>query len=118
MEWTDYPVMVFYQPYPNLFLGHSHVFGAKVHDEDVISTMDIGNTLDCIWNGILDKETGLTHISRFLHDFRQVFDGSFIDGGQAYTRSSGNYEIMCHAKIPFMKFAHARRTGKEFVEVD
>jgi hypothetical protein len=77
-EFTDFAADVFYEPNPNLELGHSNYFSVyRTSDGVYITKADHVETL--LLNVYTDTDGNFIY-PRFQHDFRG-FDGNHIDGG-------------------------------------
>lgn len=84
-SWNERPVDVFYQPNPNVELGHKHYFGMFTQDGAVWIT-DATTAFDDPMSGVI-CEDGEVIVSRYRHDY--VTKGNhMIDGGRDYLRCS------------------------------
>jgi len=86
---SDVPVDVYYRPTPHPTFGN-HYFGLyydHVRDHMMITDADIVETLDF---GMVKDENNQYQYSQSHHDYRRFSNGSMIDGGRVYCRSSGN----------------------------
>lgn len=83
--WNEQPVDVFYQPNPNVELGHKHYFGMFVQNE----TPYICDASSAFGEPIygMPCEDGEVIVSRYCHNYVTKGD-RMIDGGRDYTRSS------------------------------
>lgn len=85
-EVEGYPVDIFYRetPHPefgNRYFGLYRSMSPHVMITNADSVEDLA--IDCI------SDDGYLYYSRYRHDFVKTPNGMFIDGGRAYTRSSG-----------------------------
>lgn len=83
--WSETPVDVFYQPNPDVSLGHTHYFGMFVRDEKLFIT-EASTAFSSPIHGVLASD-GEVIVSRYCHDFQQR-KGVMVDGGRDYIRSS------------------------------
>ena len=83
--WHETPVDVFYQPNPNIELGHKHYFGMFVRDETPF-ICNASSAFEETMTGVV-CEDGEVLISRYCHDYRTK-DDRMVDGGRDYTRRS------------------------------
>lgn len=91
--WSEQPFAIFYQPNPNVSLGHSHYFGMFVESENMYITKGDSAFEEGLTGVVADD--GEIVISCYRHDYRTSTDGSvFIDGGRDYTRSSVGCEFV------------------------
>jgi hypothetical protein len=80
---------IFYRETPHPEFGNKYfalfvdTFGYYISNADWVEEL----TFDCIFVG------GKWCYSRHRHDFLSLSDGSFIDGGRAYTRMGGKESI-------------------------
>lgn len=89
---------LFYQPFPNLELKHTHYFIVyKVFETTYIQDGDLYK--DVVFNAVKSKRTYL--ISCDKHHFNEK-DGVYIDGGRDYTRI--NVEKIYKMKLENEKF--------------
>ncbi len=88
--WADEPCAIFYQPTPNVSLGHTHYFGLFERNDTLYITKGDSAFSEPI-TGIVGSD-GEVLYSRFRHDFRTLRSDSstFIDGGRDYVRRGGN----------------------------
>lgn len=98
-EFTDFAADVFYEPNPNLELGHSKYFSVyRTSDGAYITKADHVETL--LLSVYTDKDGNFIY-SRFQHDFR-AFDDNHVDGGW-----------WCNStEMPGMKEMHGRFLGE------
>lgn len=97
--WSDTTAAIFYNPAPDVSLGHSHYFGIFVKyppfggyvaggDGELYITKGDSAFSEPI-NGII-ADDGEVIYSRYRHDFKTSTDGSVsIDGGRDYVRCLG-----------------------------
>lgn len=83
--WNERPVDVFYQPNPNVELGHKHYFGMFVRD-DTAFICDASSAFEEPMTGVV-CEDGEVLVSRYRHDYRTKGD-RMVDGGRDYVRRS------------------------------
>lgn len=76
--------LLFYQPFPNLELGHSNYFFLFISAENLYITNGEYMT-DIVFNAVKSKRTYL--ISCYRHHYNEK-DGIFIDGGRDYLRTN------------------------------
>ncbi|MCK9369758.1 hypothetical protein M0R04_07630 [Candidatus Dojkabacteria bacterium] len=94
-SWTETPAAVFYQPNPNLELGHTHYFGLFVADSRKVIIVNAESAfVDPIIGVVADD--GEIIFSRYRHDFVWSGDRSvYIDGGRDYVKTN----VLDDAKI-------------------
>jgi hypothetical protein len=85
--WSEEPIAIFYQPNPNVALGHKHYFGLFVRGESMYITDGTSAFSEPIV-GIVTPG-GEVIFSRYRHDFVER-EGVFIDGGRDYVHIGGN----------------------------
>lgn len=95
-SWNERPVDVFYQPNPNVELGHKHYFGMFVQNGSVW-ICDATTAFEEAIGGII-TEDGEVLVSRFRHDYVTKEGGYMIDGGRDYLRSSLHPTICVEVK--------------------
>ena len=105
--WSETPVDVFYQPNPDLSLGHKNYFGLFLSlsygpkGNPILGDLYICDATSCFSepiNGIV-ADDGEVVMSRWRHDERYSADDSvWIDGGRDYLRC-GIYSDERHAKV-------------------
>ena len=95
-SWNERPVDVFYQPNPNLELGHKHYFGLLIQD-GILYITDATSAFSETIGGII-TEDGEVLVSRFRHDYVTKEGGYMIDGGRDYLRSSLHPTISVEVK--------------------
>jgi hypothetical protein len=83
--WNERPVDVFYQPNPNVELGHKHYFGMFVQNETPY-ICDASSAFAEPIGGIV-CEDGEVIVSRYRHDYVTKGD-RMVDGGRDYMRAS------------------------------
>lgn len=83
--WSDTPVDVFYQPDPDLDIGHAHYFGVFLYENEPM-IINADSAFSEPMTGVL-LNTGEVLISRFRHDL-QSRQGIGIDGGRDYVKVS------------------------------
>lgn len=82
---------LFYQPFPNLELGHSHYFTLFVQMfTDKVYITNGEKYKDVVFNAVKSKKTYL--ISCYRHHYNEK-DGIFIDGGRDYLRTNTDNKI-------------------------
>lgn len=97
--WNETPVMVFYQPNPDVSKGHSHYFGLFPH-RGGIAIVDAASVAGIPMLGIVDQShstmkehndpEGVVVFSRFKHDYVPTEDHSAaVDGGRNYIKRIG-----------------------------
>ncbi len=84
-SWSDVPVDVFYQPKPNLDLGHTNYFGVFLYEQHTMM-IAADSAFSEPMTGVLLK-SGEVLVSRFRHDY-QCKQGIGIDGGRDYVKVS------------------------------
>ncbi len=89
--WNESPVDVFYQPNPDVSLGHKSYFGILKRSEpitgkDRVYICDATSAFSEPIKGVICGD-GEVLVSRYRHDF-QTKGNCMIDGGRDYTRSS------------------------------
>lgn len=91
--WSEQPYAIFYQPNPDVSLGHSHYFGMFVNNGKLYITKG-DSAFEEGLTGVVAND-GEIVISCYRHDYRTSTDDSvFIDGGRDYIRSSVGCEFM------------------------
>lgn len=86
--WVNEPVSIFYQPNPNITLGHSHYFGLFIRNGIRYITKG-DNAFSEPIVGIVGKDGEVVY-SRYRWDFRALSDKSgCIDGGRDYLKIIG-----------------------------
>jgi len=84
--WSEIPLAIFYQPNPNISLGHTHYFGLMVDQFDRLVITNGESAFEEPIQGIV-ADNGEVIYSRYRHDYVTSEDGSvWIDGGRDYTR--------------------------------
>ncbi len=88
--WTEEPVSVFWNPNPNMKLGHKHYFGLFQDHQGWWAICDATSVTNGVWPG-LEADSGEIIFSRFHHDYRACLTDRaiWIDGGREYTRHGG-----------------------------
>ena len=83
------PCYIFYSKNPDIKLGHTNYFKVYLDGKCLyVSKADPKST----YFGVIIDDT--FHFSRYRHDFLELPNGGFIDGGQSYTRSTVCGEIV------------------------
>lgn len=95
------PIVLFYQPSPNMEAGHSNWFGIYVEADDPPHLM-ITNGIRAVEpqdtiQGLMDAD-GTIIFSRHVHDFR-TYGSMWVDGGRDYVRCSADYGTPVTLKI-------------------
>ena len=87
LDTCNFPIDIFIRddgPHPqfgNLYFGLYTQGGQTfICNADSVETLEFA---------CLDSSNGTYHYSQYRHDFREVEDGVFIDGGRAYSRIVG-----------------------------
>ena len=88
-------VHVFYQPNPNLDLGHSHYMGVILKTIDLEGTQEAylcnAKTIeDALYNAVKVGDEFI--VSRYRHDYKEL-GGAMIDGGLDYARYNPNFPV-------------------------
>ena len=87
----DMPVDVFYRETPHPEFGN-HYFGLFVDHSGRIMITN-ADQVEELEFGLVVNDDGDWEYSRSRHDFKQFENGSMIDGGRAYIRSSGYHVV-------------------------
>lgn len=87
VEWASIPVEVFYQPNPNIELGHSNYFGIYLQDGKTF-ICDAVSAFSSPIIGILEHD--VVYVSRYCRDCVCTPNNSTIDGGRDHILYNGN----------------------------
>jgi hypothetical protein len=99
--WSEQPAAIFYQPNPNLSLGHTHYYGIFVrfislHSDEGELYITSGDSAFSENIAGMIADDGEVIYSCYRHDYHTSTDKSVsIDGGRDYTRIVGNPNRMC-----------------------
>ena len=88
---SDSPVDIFYrsEPHPDFGNRYFGLYYDTVRDNIMICNADLVEELDF---GMIESD-GMLHYSESHHDYKQLNEAGFIDGGRVYCRSSSNVEF-------------------------
>jgi hypothetical protein len=88
---SDVPVDVFYRSTPHPEFGNRYfgLYYDNVRGHLMITNADVVEELDF---GMIESD-GMLHYSQSHHDYKQLNEAGFIDGGRSYCRSSSNVEF-------------------------
>ncbi len=90
--WSEEPAAVFYQPTPDVSLGHTHYFGLFERGGIMYITKGDSAFEEPIV-GIVGVDGEVVY-SRYRHDFRALKSlDQFIDGGRDYCRRGGSGQM-------------------------
>lgn len=92
-EWTDTPVAVFYQPFPDVEKGHSEYFGLFTRNGKLIIT-NAESFKSEGFTGVYNNDKTQILISGWRHDYKTLEDGTMIDGGRDYCRYSSLHALV------------------------
>jgi len=98
---------IFFQPEPNVALGHSHFFGIAIGPIDYagrpeeIYIINGKSAFELPMAGIMNPSTAEVIISQSNHDFRAFRGGgnTYIDGGRVYTRIVGDLATVIRGQV-------------------
>ena len=88
---VDMPVDVFYRETPHPEFGN-HYFGLFLDHTGRIMITN-ADRVEELEFGLVVNDDGDWEYSRSTHDFKQFENGSMIDGGRSYIRSSGYHVV-------------------------
>lgn len=90
-NWTDSPVEVFYNPEPDISLGHSNYLGLYTSNNNVF-VCDAASAFEASIYGLTYGNE--VYVSKYRHDFVSTPDGSFIDGGRDYVKTNKALDVI------------------------
>ena len=88
---SDVPVDIYYraQPHPEFGNRYFGLYHDTMRDCVMICNADVVEELDF---GMIEYD-GMLYYSESHHDYKQLGEAGFIDGGRTYCRSSSNVEF-------------------------
>jgi hypothetical protein len=85
-QWRNDPIDIFYQPNPNVELGHSNYMGYFISNGHGYLTNGAGAVVGVTFDAAVAKDGEIIY-SSYRHDCQVSADGTaWIDGGRDYTR--------------------------------
>lgn len=92
-QWDNAPVDIFYQPKPNIELGHTN-YMAVFYRNGTLYVADGSSAIVGVTFNAVVAENGEIIYSCYRHDYQLSSDGTaWIDGGRDYTRQGGSEMI-------------------------
>lgn len=100
---SDVPADVFYRETPHPQFGNRYfgLFVSPITSDLLITGADLVEDFEF---GMIKDNEGNYHYSQSHHDYKTI-DGKMIDGGRAYTRSSGEVEYFKIKDGEFVKIS-------------
>jgi hypothetical protein len=84
--WADFPAAIFYteKAHPR----GSNYFALYFRGDSLMITNGLPSIKDVVFKGL--EAEGVVEYSRYRHDYREVKNGAFVDGGRDYFRYGGD----------------------------
>lgn len=86
-DWSDNPIDVFYEPYPDLSKGHSNYMGLYItYPTNQVMVCDASSAFSSNITCIVEED--VVYTSRYRHDYVKTPSGLYIDGGRDYLHTN------------------------------